>query len=90
MPMISPDTVWGRLGRKVLIGIALFSLALGFAKCVHDLPAGRQAYPAETVAAGDKRAYDELRRQGFSDSEARKSAPAIRQLCEAGGGVDCR
>lgn len=41
------------------------------------------------VPAIDQRAYDELKRQGSSDGEARNSAAAVRRFCEAGGGRDC-
>lgn len=88
--MFSLSKKQGRTGRKVLIGLGLFSLALGLAKCVHDISGGSPTHSTATVAVDDRRAYDELQKRGYSDGEARDSAAAIRQLCEAGGGTDCR
>lgn len=34
-------------------------------------------------------AYDALRERGFSDKSARDAAPAVKRLCNAGGGRDC-
>ncbi len=38
----------------------------------------------------DRRAYDELRKRGYTDSEARESAPSLRRLCQAADGTDCQ
>ena len=47
--------------------------------------AGREALPKE-----DRRSYDALKAKGYSDTDARQAAAAIRRLCEAGKGADCQ
>lgn len=41
------------------------------------------------VVGEDRRAYDEVRRRGYSDSEAKQIAPDAKRLCQAVGGADC-
>lgn len=50
----------------------------------------QQATGRETLPSEDRRAYDELKAKGYSDSGARNAASAIRRLCEAGKGTDCQ
>ena len=46
---------------------------------------GREALPQE-----DRRSYDALKARGYSDTDARAAAAAVRRLCEAGKETDCR
>lgn len=74
----------------VLIGAALFSMLFGIAKCVNDASRPDASVYEDAVPTEDRRAYDDVRRRGYSDQEAREIAKGARQLCEAGGGTDCR
>jgi hypothetical protein len=65
-----------------ILAIALFSSAG---------PKQRSAEThATTIAHEDERAYEELRKRGFSEQEARDAAASTRRLCEAAGGTDCQ
>jgi hypothetical protein len=42
------------------------------------------------IANEDRKAYDTLRDNGYSDSQAKDAASSIRRLCEAAHGRGCR
>ena len=44
---------------------------------------------SENTESIDDHAYKEVRDRGYTETEARQMAPAIRQLCEQTGGKDC-
>jgi hypothetical protein len=44
----------------------------------------------KSLPSGDRRAYDELRSRSYSEEQAREAAAALRRLCEAGKGRDCK
>lgn len=69
-----------------VFGILTILFLIG--KCTGSSDAPSAGYGG--VANSDRAAYEALRDRGYSDQQAKEAAPAIRRLCETGGGQACR
>jgi hypothetical protein len=82
---IAADNTAKKSGHKVLWVLGIIAVLFIIGRC-----ASTSSDQSSNTPASDQRAYDELRANGYSESEARDAAAGVRRLCEAGGGTDCR
>lgn len=84
------NTVERKQTHPAIIVIVIIGGIVAFGALISQCSAHEEVSASPIVSGKDQRAYDELRRQGYTDGQARDAAPSIRRLCEAGGGTDCR